>query len=438
MDDVLLAHSNPNSMINPKRILGKDAPSRARQEVRVGDTLFSTVRVYLKNIAIVPESLDGAICSTGFCVLRPSSEIHPRYLFRYVTRDEFVNVVTPIQTGTMYPAVKQKDVLSPDIKYPSLSKQESIVAKIDESYSSSHRVKQELSRIPTLTRRLRMAILWKAFRGELTNHILSSMQRSLDWSEDVLEVIEKRKKKSRSQLQPTRMETKNLPPIPSNCSWIQIRDVASLVQYGTSTKMNDDDKEIPVLRMGNIDDGIIVYDKLKYLPSDSIEKDKYLLEEGDILFNRTNSAELVGKSAVFTGKKDTLFASYLIRIRTYLDLFLPELLCYYINSPHGRSYIDSVRTQQVGQANVNGTKLVSMPIPLIPLEEQQEMLRIISQTFFSARTIEHQTDQSLTTIGQLESSILTQAFQGQLLIYSNEGDRFTNSDSEQTSLDEFN
>src|SRR5690606_6999959 len=104
---------------------------------------------------------------------------------------------------------------------------------------------------------------------------------------------------------------------------------------------------VPVLRMGNIVDGRVVADDLKYLPADHSEIPRLLLEAGDILFNRTNSAELVGKTAVYTGHPNPCsFASYLIRVRT-LPGTNPHYVSAFINSPHGRDWVASVVSQQV-------------------------------------------------------------------------------------------
>ncbi len=80
----------------PKRLLGKDAPSRARRQIKAGDTLFSTVRTYLKNIAVVPDDLDNAVTSTGIAVLRPAPHIDPRYLFNWTRSPEFLGGITPV------------------------------------------------------------------------------------------------------------------------------------------------------------------------------------------------------------------------------------------------------------------------------------------------------------------------------------------------------
>src|SRR5581483_7949508 len=110
-------------------------------------------------------------------------------------------------------------------------------------------------------------------------------------------------------------------------------------------------------------------ERLKYLPTAHHEFPTLLLDEGDILFNRTNSPELVGKSAVFQGRpRPCSFASYLIRVRTS-SLCRPAFLANFINSPQGRHWVAGVASQQVGQANVSGSKLQALRFPLPPLAE---------------------------------------------------------------------
>ena len=103
------------------------APSRARKIVNRDDTIFATVRPTLRRIAQVPESLDGEIVSTAFCVLRPIPElIHPDFLFFAVQRDSVMDEVAAMQTGASYPAVRDVDVMSLKVPVPPLSDQYSI------------------------------------------------------------------------------------------------------------------------------------------------------------------------------------------------------------------------------------------------------------------------------------------------------------------------
>jgi type I restriction enzyme S subunit len=167
--------------------------------------------------------------------------------------------------------------------------------------------------------------------------------------------------------------------------------------------------------MGNIQDGKIDYGNLKYLPLGMPKLDELTLQHNDVIFNRTNSAELVGKTAVYKEHHPkSTFASYLIRVKL-LNLYHPDLLAFCINSYHGRRYIASVVSQQVGQANVNGTKLANMPIPYPPLEEQQRIVEMVERRLSVADEIEKELDESLVRAERLRGSVLKSAFEGRLV-----------------------
>ena len=119
---------------NPKQIFGELAPSRARQLIRTYDILFSTVRTYLRNIAIVPDDLNGQLASTGFCVIR--SKIYNKFVFYYVQEKHFLDSLTHIQRGTSYPAVRNNDVLHNVIRLPPLPEQHRIIAKIESIFGN--------------------------------------------------------------------------------------------------------------------------------------------------------------------------------------------------------------------------------------------------------------------------------------------------------------
>lgn len=175
--------------------------------------------------------------------------------------------------------------------------------------------------------------------------------------------------------------TSGTPTLPSGWRWLTVGEMAENVQYGTSAKTGADEKGVPVIRMGNIQEGSLLLDSLKYLPAAHEEFPELLLRDGDLLFNRTNSSELVGKSAVYRGNPpQASFASYLIRAQLKPE-YVPEFLAYYINSPHGRQWVSSVVSQQVGQANVNGTKLKALRVPVPPLSEQRRIVTEIEQQF---------------------------------------------------------
>jgi type I restriction enzyme S subunit len=196
---------------------------------------------------------------------------------------------------------------------------------------------------------------------------------------------------------------------------VSLEEVTESQIYGSSVKATTDPAGVPILRMGNIRDGALVVDQLKYIRPDHPDVEKCRLQPGDLLFNRTNSPELVGKSAVFRrGPDPTVFASYLIRVRLSRDCD-PDWAALVINSHLGRRYVASVRTQQVGQANVNGTKLAAMPIPLPPPEEQRRLMAEVERQLSVLDAMDAQIDRALRRSGALRRSILEQAFSGELV-----------------------
>jgi type I restriction enzyme S subunit len=184
--------------------------------------------------------------------------------------------------------------------------------------------------------------------------------------------------------------------------------------YGTSEKTSDDNSGTPIFRMGNIQSGRLDLRDLRYLHLNDKDRAKLLLKKGDILVNRTNSAELVGKCAVFDLEGEYGFASYLIRLCLDKDRAEPRLVASYINSPTGRAYMFSERKQMTGQANVNATKLKALPIALPSLPEQRRIVAYLDGLQAKVEVLKHLQSQSSTELDALLPSILDKAFKGEL------------------------
>ncbi len=165
--------------------------------------------------------------------------------------------------------------------------------------------------------------------------------------------------------------------------------------------------------MSNIIDGHVSFDDLKYIDLEPDEEAKYLLRQGDVLFNRTNSAELVGKSAVYPGGRRAVFASYLIRIVVDQQQALPQFVIAYINSPAGRQYIESQLTRAIGQVNVNAQKLKAMPLPIPPLSEQRRILDYLDGVQARVAELKRLQAASVAEVERLEGAVLARAFRGE-------------------------
>ena len=117
-----------------QKLKGKDAPGRARKLVKTNDILFATIRPTLQRIAIVQEELNNQVCSTGYFVLRPSQNIHFKYLYFYLFSDYFMGQMEVLQKGASYPAVTDNEVKSQIINFPPLKEQQRIVVILDEAF----------------------------------------------------------------------------------------------------------------------------------------------------------------------------------------------------------------------------------------------------------------------------------------------------------------
>jgi len=132
--DVSSVSNQTFSIEETQRLKGKDAPSRARKLVRANDILFATIRPTLQRIAVVPEELDGQVCSTGYFVLRPKPGIDHRFVFYSLFTGDFTSRMASLQKGASYPAVTDGEVRAQPLTFPSLTEQRRIVAILDAAF----------------------------------------------------------------------------------------------------------------------------------------------------------------------------------------------------------------------------------------------------------------------------------------------------------------
>lgn len=181
----------------------------------------------------------------------------------------------------------------------------------------------------------------------------------------------------------TNLDVGKFPAVPLN-------DVLTGVQYGTSDKANTENRGVPVLRMSNIVDGRIDLSDLKHVVLSESDIRRWRLDVNDILFNRTNSKELVGKCAVFDDPILAVFASYLIRVKVDSSLVIPHFVTAVLNGPIGRRQIDAVSRQIIGQANINSKELSALRIPLPPLDVQSKLVEALRAARMRADTLRAQ------------------------------------------------
>jgi len=180
-------------------------------------------------------------------------------------------------------------------------------------------------------------------------------------------------------------------PVPTGWAWARIGDVALFTQYGTSQRSHMSKAGVPVLAMGNIQNGLVLWDgSEKRIAYDSEELPVLYLRRMDILYNRTNSAELVGKTGIYLGEDDQMtFASYLIRLRLSETWTIPRYINMAMNAPIFRStQVTPLIKKQTGQANVNGSALRNMLVPLPPLVEQRRIVAKVDELIATCERLE--------------------------------------------------
>ncbi len=204
-----------------------------------------------------------------------------------------------------------------------------------------------------------------------------------------------------------------LAELPEGWFWQRLGLCTTNVEYGTSAK-SAKEGSVPVIRMGNLQGGKIDWADLAFT-SDAEEIQKYLLVSGDVLFNRTNSPDLVGKTSIYLGERPALFAGYLIRINQNEAVASGKFVTFFLNSIIAHAHGKNVKTDGVNQSNINGNKLQEYPFPYCSPAEQAEIVSRLEAKLSTLDALEEQIDTQLARSKALRQSILKQAFAGKLV-----------------------
>jgi len=400
-----------------------------------GDLVFARTGS-IGNSYLLGEKIPEAIFASYLIRVILKKEVIKKYVFYYFHSPFYWKQIFETKIGAVQQNVNATKLGDLYIPIAPIKEQELIVKKVDQLFSRLESCLKSLKKTQTLLNHYRQSLLKAAMEGKLTKKWREKHQHELEPASVLLERILKERREKWEAEQLAKFKAKGKMPkddnwkkkykepfkperinnLPFGWVWATVDQIAERVRYGTSAKSSTDASGIPVLRMGNIVDGELSFENLKYLPQNHHEFPELLLEDRDLVFNRTNSFELVGKTALYKGvPKLCSFASYLIQVRTNKNFF-SELLVYYINSVFGRLWIKSVVTQQVGQANVNGTKLRALNIPLPSFKEQQIIVNEVESQLSIVKNKINEINKSILLSNRLKQSILKKAFEGKLVI----------------------
>lgn len=282
--------------------------------------LYGKLRPYLNKVALPTEP---GKCSTEIIPLLPSSQCDRQYLSYFLRAPSTVQQIVERSAGARMPRADMDFVLSLPIPLPGLAEQRLIVDLISRAEGIVRLRLQAQQKAAALI----PAIFVDMFGDPATN--------------------------------------------PKGLDVVTLGDVLASADYGSSAKAGDEDVGLPMIRMGNVDySGNLDLAALKYvdLPPDDVAR--FRLKDGDLLFNRTNSKELVGKTGLWIGDREAILASYFIRLRVNERLARPFFVWAFMNTPHMKRVLFETARGAIGQANINSRELRAFRIPLPPLDAQ--------------------------------------------------------------------
>jgi type I restriction enzyme, S subunit len=359
----------------PEEMLGKDAPSRARKVVQTGDILVSTTRPNLNAVAMVPEKFNNQIASTGFDVLR-APNIDPRWLFYIVRTTDFVQAMSELVQGALYPAIRSKDIRSFEIPLAPLNEQKRIADKLDRLLAKVDACRERCDRIPLILKRFRQSVLAAATSGELTEDWREENNLNLDWKEYPLSDLTEK-----------------------------VTDGEHLTPKRTSSGKF-------LLSARNILNGSIVLEDVDYVDDLEFKRIRKRCDPsiGDVLLSCSGS---VGRVAIVDQDNCYVMVRSVAMIRPRKEL-LSTYLMYGLQSPNLQSQI-AEKSRATAQANIFLGAIKSLVLPLPTLTEQQEIISRVDKLFTFADRLETRYQKARKKCDQLTPALLEKAFQGELV-----------------------
>lgn len=330
-EDILVC-SVTNSQGFCKDYFGKEVASNNKSTYKIvpkGCFAYNPSRI---NVGSVDwqRNEERVIVSPLYNVFSVSSELDNQYLYYYLKSDITLYFIKAIATGSVRDNLKLSMLYEFSINLPNIEKQKEIVSILDKLQSIITHCRAQLEKLDLLV---------KARFVEMFGE-----------------------------------------PILNNKGWnmVTIGDIVTEVKYGTSRPAVDGGK-YPYLRMNNLTyDGYLDLTDLKRIDIPDNEIEKCVVRNGDVLFNRTNSIELVGKTCVFNENEDMVIAGYIIRVRLK-SVMLPVVLSCFMNTDALKAKLQDMAKGAVNQANINAQELKSINIYLPPIDLQTQFVDFVKQ-----------------------------------------------------------
>lgn len=342
-----------------------------KYRVKTGDLLFAwsaSLGAYIWN------GENGWLNQHIFKVI-PKEGVNKKYLYYYLLH--VVDQLYAKTHGSGMVHITIKPFKATEIPIPSLAKQQRIVDRIESLFAKLDEAKQKAQDALDSFETRKAAILHKAFTGELT----------AQWRKEHGVGME---------------------------SWenVSVSEICHSLKYGTAKKSSSEGTVV-VIRMGNLQDGEISWDDLAY-SNDEEDIEKYKLVPGDVLFNRTNSPALVGKTSIYRGEYPAIYAGYLIKLDYDRSRVIGDYLNYSLNTVSAKEYCNSVKADGVNQSNINAKKIGAYIFAMPQIDEQAEIVRLLNDLLIKEQQAKEAAEGVMEQIDLIKKSILARAFRGEL------------------------
>jgi type I restriction enzyme S subunit len=393
-----------------------------------GDVLFAKITPCMENgkMAIVPKLVNGyGFGSTEFHVLRPKPGMDAKYIYYYVSSQAFRGEAERYMTG----AVGQKRVSTTYLKQSTIpvapfDQQKRIVAEIEKQFSRLDEAVANLKRVKANLKRYKAAVLKAAVEGRLVETEAELAHREGRSYETGAQLLQRILETRRSQWQgkgkykePAAPDTTDLPELPVGWAWTDCDVVLDRIEAGASFKCAERPpvgEETGVLKVSAVTWGVFNEQESKTCMDPDRIEERYLIQEGDFLFSRANTIDLVGACVIVRHvSKRLMLSDKTLRFRIS-SLVSEEWLLICLRSKWGRLEIQRLATgNQESMRNIGQDRIRKIRIPLPPLCEQIRVTTEIDRWFSLCEVTQAQVIQNLNRASGLRTSILSAAFKKQ-------------------------
>jgi type I restriction enzyme S subunit len=425
---------------SPKALPSSQAPSRARQRLKPGDVLVSMTRPNLNGAAMLPPQLEGAIGSTGFHVMR-APDVEARWLYYFVQTHAFIDAMSRLVLGVLYPAVRPKDIRNHTIPLAPLREQQRIVEEIEKQFTRLEAAVAALKRVRANLKRYRASVLKAACEGRLVpteaelaraegrdfepaDELLARIlrERRARWEADQLAKMDatgrppKNDKWKAKYAEPSGSGTSNLPSLPEGWAWANLDQLVANLRNGFSLRP-DAEHGTRILRISAVRPMRVDIDDVRYLSGSPDSYKEYLVKEGDLLFTRYNgNPELVGVCGVIRAvSHETVHPDKLIRAQVPSPECDPRFLEIVLNTGESRDFLRRRVRTTAGQSGISGGDLRGIPVSLAPSAEQRRVVAEVDGRLSVIDELEATVEANLKRAAGLRQSILKRAFEGKLV-----------------------